>query len=286
MFLTGEFSKIAQVSKRLLRFYDEIGLFQPAQIDPQTGYRYYSARQLPRLNRILVLKELGLSLDEIKHVLDDGISDEEIRSMLVARKGDLERTLAQDMQRLRAIEARLLGARAESELPDVIVKSAPALPYLSTRLVVKDAEQGLIILERALKTLPAQVGKQRLGACTILIHSDGYEVENVDIEMGFLLNAPAELSIALSDDIAFATRELPAVDTLATVVPTGDMASRLESFYALGRWVESSGYQLAGVQREVVLEGVDGGLHGDMVLEIQFPIRASSHLPSSLRDRS
>ena len=54
MFRIGEFSKIAQVSGRLLRYYDEIGLLIPESIDPETGYRYYSARQLPRLNRILV----------------------------------------------------------------------------------------------------------------------------------------------------------------------------------------------------------------------------------------
>jgi DNA-binding transcriptional MerR regulator len=56
MFRIGEFSHIAQVSGRLLRYYEEIGLLSPAYSDPQTGYRYYSAEQLPRLNRILVLK--------------------------------------------------------------------------------------------------------------------------------------------------------------------------------------------------------------------------------------
>ena len=63
MFRIGEFSKIAQVSGRLLRYYDKLGLFKPIRIDPETGYRYYSAQQLPALNRILALKELGLTLD-------------------------------------------------------------------------------------------------------------------------------------------------------------------------------------------------------------------------------
>ena len=62
MFRIGEFAQIAQVSGRQLRFYDQLGLLPPAHIDPQTGYRYYSIRQLPRLNSILALKELGLSL--------------------------------------------------------------------------------------------------------------------------------------------------------------------------------------------------------------------------------
>src|SRR5262245_12572379 len=65
MFRIGEFSRIARVSCRLLRYYDEIGLFTPARIEQASGYRYYSAAQLPRLNRILVLRELGLSLEQI-----------------------------------------------------------------------------------------------------------------------------------------------------------------------------------------------------------------------------
>src|SRR5215475_7733944 len=79
MFKIGESSKIAQVSGRLLRYYDDIGLFKPQHIDPWTGYRYYTADQLPRLNRILALKELGLSLDQVKQLMESDIDADEIR---------------------------------------------------------------------------------------------------------------------------------------------------------------------------------------------------------------
>src|SRR5574341_1636017 len=95
MFRIGEFSKIAQVSGRLLRCYDQVGLFKPGQIDPVTGYRYYSARQLPELNRILALKELGLTLDQISRLLAGRISTDEIRGMLVMKKAEMEQTLRQ-----------------------------------------------------------------------------------------------------------------------------------------------------------------------------------------------
>lgn len=62
MLRIGEFSQLAQISIRTLRLYDEMGLFKPAQIDRFTEYRYYNVEQLPRLNRILALKDLGLSL--------------------------------------------------------------------------------------------------------------------------------------------------------------------------------------------------------------------------------
>ena len=82
MFRIGEFAQIAQVSGRQLRFYDQLGLLQPAHVDQQTGYRYYSIRQLPRLNSILALKELGLSLEQIAPLLKNAISPTELRAML------------------------------------------------------------------------------------------------------------------------------------------------------------------------------------------------------------
>jgi len=86
MFQIGEFSKIARVSPRQLRHYEALRLFAPKHIDPITGYRYYSARQLPRLNRIIVLKELGLSLDQVGRLLEKDISPGEIHGMLMMKK--------------------------------------------------------------------------------------------------------------------------------------------------------------------------------------------------------
>src|SRR5688500_8103390 len=107
MFTVGDFARLAQVSKRLLRYYDEIGLLKPSQIDRFTGYRYYSAEQLPPLNRILALKELGLSLDQIQRMLSDQVSPDDIQGMLLLRKAEIEQQLQAEIQRIRNIESRL-----------------------------------------------------------------------------------------------------------------------------------------------------------------------------------
>ena len=90
MYSIGDYARIAQVSKRLLRYYDEIGLFQPVKIEPKSGHRYYSASQLPELNRILALKDLGLSLNQIQRFVRDDISPAEIQGMLSLKKAELE----------------------------------------------------------------------------------------------------------------------------------------------------------------------------------------------------
>src|SRR5215472_3009982 len=106
MFRIGEFSRIAQVSGRLLRYYDKLGLFKPVRIDAENGYRYYSAKQLPELNRILALKELGLTLDEIAR-LSPQIASDDLRGMLVKKKAQIEQMLREEMARMRYIESRI-----------------------------------------------------------------------------------------------------------------------------------------------------------------------------------
>jgi DNA-binding transcriptional MerR regulator len=59
-----------------------MGLLKPMQVDDFTGYRYYSASQLPRLNRILALKDLGFSLEQIAQLLDHEIEVAKLRSMM------------------------------------------------------------------------------------------------------------------------------------------------------------------------------------------------------------
>ncbi len=136
MFKIGEFAKIAQVSGRLLRYYDGIGLFTPEQIDPDSGYRFYSAAQLPRLNRILALRDLGLTLDQIGRMLDGDISGDEIRGMLFMRKAQIEQNLQEEIGRLNQVELRLKQIEQEDHpwTADVIIKEVPALPILACSL--------------------------------------------------------------------------------------------------------------------------------------------------------
>ena len=65
MFRIGEFSKLTQVSIRMLRYYDEVGILKPAEVDKWTGHRLYSVEQIPHLNKILYLRDSGLNISEI-----------------------------------------------------------------------------------------------------------------------------------------------------------------------------------------------------------------------------
>ena len=70
LYKIGEFSKLVNVPVKTLRYYDEINLFKPQEIDLFSGYRYYSEQQIDDLEVILSLKEVGFSLEEIKKILE------------------------------------------------------------------------------------------------------------------------------------------------------------------------------------------------------------------------
>ena len=287
MFLTGEFSQISRVSKRLLQYYDEIGLLKPARVDPHTGYRYYSARQLPRLNRILALKDLGLTLDHIAGIMQAEVSDEEIHGMLLMKKAELEQTLLEDVQRLRRIEARLQQNQLSNDALDVVVKSIPAQLFLSIRTILPSPEEMLQLVQHVQRVLPSRVDQQVLGPFAGVVYTDGFTLRNNDVEFGCLLKKPVEDPIALSEEYMLRMHELPAVPTMATAVQTGgpDLV-----FVALGRiaqWIEANGYRIAGPYREIGVELPGSGMFDEMIIEVQMPIErmsASSDVLLTIRE--
>ncbi|HZR44706.1 MAG TPA: helix-turn-helix domain-containing protein, partial [Ktedonobacteraceae bacterium] len=102
MLRIGEFARIAQVSIVTLRHYDQYGLLKPAALDPDTGYRYYTLDQLPRLNRILALKDLGFPLEQIAQLLE-GLSLEQLQGMFKLKQAQTQHMIDTEQARLTRI---------------------------------------------------------------------------------------------------------------------------------------------------------------------------------------
>ena len=279
MFRIGEFSKIAQVSGRLLRYYDEIGLLSPEFTDPQTGYRYYNAHQLPRLNRILVLKELGLSLEQIARLLEQGTSTEEFRGMLTLRKAQIERTVQEEMARFRDIESRLqqLDEHTQEQIPDVVLKSVPAQGYLALREVLPGMQSVRRLVRHIVATIPGIVGKNNLGTIAIVNHSSLYEPEELDFEVGYLLTGKVPHAVTLSEQRILTTGTLPAIDTMATLAQTSRVDDRHLSYNILGHWLEANQYQIVGLGREILIQLPLSEKEDEAVIEIQLPVTKNEH---------
>lgn len=279
MFLIGAFSRIARISTRQLRHYDELDLFKPAYTDPETGYRYYNASQLPQLNRILALKELGFTLEQIVQVVNSDISAEELHGMLTLRKAQISQKLHDELSRIRSIEERIWEIETEGVLSDedVVLKSIPEQKFLSTRQIMPTIQDGFRRMYEIHRLLPQRAGHSILGNFGIVFHSEGFETEDIDVEMGFLLEQDFMDEIHLSDGRVMTTRTIPAVETMATIARVGIYNHSVGHYGALGTWIERHNYEIDGPGWEVFLKPFVPGKENEAVLEIQIPVKPTEN---------
>ncbi|MEM9093014.1 MAG: MerR family transcriptional regulator [Cyanobacteria bacterium P01_F01_bin.53] len=276
MFRIGEFSKIAQVPASQLRYYDDIGLFAPIHSDRETGYRYYSVQQLAQLNRILALKDLGLSLDQVKRLVEDEVAADEIRGMLTLRRAQIEQTLQAEAVRLQAVESRLRQLERKGQLQDdeVILKSLPAQSFLALRHRCQSISETFAIVNEISQTVSKQFKSKTLGRFAAIIHSERFEPDDLDLELGFLLKQDLDIKVPLSGGLEMTVRELPPIPTALTAMRFGGPEKGIPCYSAIGTWAEAHQYQLIGPGREVFLVPPKPGHESEMVVEIQYPVTA------------
>ncbi len=274
MFRIGEFSKIAQTAVSQLRYYDQIELFQPEHTDKFTGYRYYRAAQLPDLNRILAMKELGLTLKQIKQLVADNVSPEEIRGMLALKKAQVEQEIHAKMERLRYIEARLRQVEQEDGMPpdDIVIKELPAQRLYGFRDTLPDVRDAIGYRLEINRLAARHIPQKKRGYFIAMLHEEAFVMKNTDIEMGFLLNEAVDESLQLSSGHKLTMRILPRVEMAACVARVGGFENGYESYAKLGRWLEANNYRLAGPIREVFIVQAPPERMKDLVCEIQLPV--------------
>lgn len=271
MLKIGDFSKLSLVSIKALRYYDELGLLKPVQVDEFTGYRYYSTSQLTRLNRILALKDMGLALEQIAQLLDQDLTPDQVRGMLKLKRVELEQQMAESEQRLGRINAWLQTFEQETIMPayDVIVKKVAPLRVAQVRALVPDLEHIGPVLDRTFD----QVGQYIYGHSATPLEPaiTVYYVEGY-CEQNFEVGACMPFTGSLTSDANVEVCELPAHETVAVVVHHGPFNTMHQAYEAAFRWIEANGYQSAGYVRELNLEYERGGDQSKYVTEIQFPI--------------
>jgi DNA-binding transcriptional MerR regulator len=258
MFSIGDFAKLGRVSVRMLRHYDAIGLMRPAEVDPSSGYRSYRAEQLRRLNRVIALKDLGFTLQQVQAILDDQVGVDQLRGMLRLRRAQLEDQLAADAARLAGVEARLRMIEREGFMntDDVVLKEVPA---------VRVAELSGVAASYASEHIGPVIGplfQQLFGHLEVAgVMPAGapvayYEPANGPGEGTEAVLAHAAVPVAgeAAPDQAFRIVDLPAIPTAATIVHHGSMDDADSTMEVLGQWIEDNGYRMEGFAREVTLE--------------------------------
>lgn len=282
MFKIGDFSKLAQVSTRMLRHYDQLGLLVPSHVDEWTGYRYYTIDQLPRLHRLIALKELGFSLEQVAQLLrEDEVPVEQLRGMLRMRQAELEQEIRAGQFRLTEVEGRLRQIEQAGKPSDyeIVVKPVDAQPVASVRQVIPHASEMnyfcRVLYERLYAGL-ASLKIRPLGPEMTIYHAEEYTEVDLDVETAVAVDEAVVQrppDTAVDDVIAF--RTAPAAELAAALIYEGPFAEIQPAILELLRWVGMHRHTPAGPLRELHLSGpahVAGRPVETAVVELQLPI--------------
>jgi len=271
MFSIGEFARLGGVSIRTLRHYDDIGLLRPASVDPETGYRGYTADQLGQLHRIVALKELGLTLTQVRQNLD-GVTLDELRGMLVLRRAQLEQELQEHKDKLLGVEARLRYIEREGAMPadDIVSKKVPAMGAVVISAPAPGwGPQNIVPAVNRCRVAFDELGirdlVQESGPFTIFYDHD----HGNDITVNLALPVAAERA-ALPEPARYVV--LPEIEA-AAAVRTGPAASIFPMVYQdLANWAAAHGYEAPGPGREVWIHEIDDVSQvSQQVFEVQLP---------------
>jgi DNA-binding transcriptional MerR regulator len=271
MFKISEFSKFCRVPTKTLRYYNEIGLFSPAQVDGFTNYRYYSAEQLPRLNRILVLKEMGLSLAEIARLLNENVSFEEIRGMFRLKEAEVRQQVEDAQARLALVANRLKQIEQEGKMPtqDVIVKRIEPVHVLYLRQIAPTPNSVGDILGECFGAIMQQ-GIAPVAPPVAIFYDKEFLPANLDIAVAIPVDTSVQRTLALAGGRAMSAQSLPEVATAACIIHHDSYDNFDQSYAALARWIEANGYRVAGPAREVYLTAPEEGKLP--ITELQYPV--------------
>ncbi|GAB3766703.1 MerR family transcriptional regulator [Microlunatus parietis] len=246
MFSIGAFASMGRVSVRMLRHYDKVGLLRPARVDEFSGYRYYEADQLRRLNRLLACKDLGFTLDEVKSILDE--DDADLAGLLRRREAELVQQITADQDRLTRVRARLALIRAEGASPSEAVTIEPLRPARVALLrgvaASSDHEDVGPVIRLLFGELIKAMGTDSPAGPAIATYRplDGGALE---VQACFPIGPEAPSGVEIA--------ELPGHPTAATYLHRGTMADIGLAYQVLAAWVEDAGHGTDGTAREVYL---------------------------------
>lgn len=271
MLSIGEFSKICEVSTKTLRYYDEIGLIHPDQINPENGYRYYSISQLKKMLYINRLKSYHFSLEEIKEILDEEAdsSEEKLRFALHRKRRDIQEKLDTYEYILKQMNQDILnleqGIHLMSYLDDIEVRLVETGPmnilYMRQMMSSDDYALGYGGYYSRLYEKIAREQLTLVGTPMTIYHSPEFHPAGNDTEFALPVREAVKGTRVLSGGLC------------ARSVLKGAY-SNLTSVYAkLREWIEDEGYALTQSPYEVYVTDPYQALTAEeLVTEVYFPV--------------
>jgi len=277
----GEFSRLSQVTVKTLHHYDDIGLLKPSQIDRFTSYRYYTLDQLPRIHSIMALKELGLSLEEITHLMCEDLPPDQIRGMYRLKLAEAQRRVREEQARMTQIEFRLRQIELEGRMQtlDIVLKRIEPFYALTFRHNFQTRVEREVVGKAIEKAI--QQGLMQVISTTPpvnIFYEDEFRGEYRDTEGVVPVEATHTPTVSIGEGgrFTFKLRQLPPIELAATYLHQGDYDTLNEKYLFVQRWAVENGYKLSGTWRFIYHRGPMHHVDPSQYLtEIQNPIESA-----------
>lgn len=267
MFKIGDFSKFSRVSVRMLRYYDENDIFKPELVDEYTGYRYYSAGQIHRINVIIKLRDYGFNVLEIGRYLSSPKKVQEI--MLKEKLKVVEESIENEKSKYFKITSELDNLYKEENIMQykVEIKAIEGMMAISLRDKIPTYSHEGMLWDRIGRYMEEN-GIVSSGKCYATYHDTEHKEGDVDVEVLM------EVKKLGKDDGEILFKETEAVEKAACVMVPGEYTNISKAFAFLGKWLEDNNEEIAGLMRQVPIKGPwNESDHENYLTEIQCPIK-------------
>jgi len=268
VFRIGEFSKMSKTTVKTLRYYDEVGLLKPEEIDHFTGYRIYTTDQLVELHRIQELRQIGLSINEIIVIL----SGQDYEPILQKRKAELISELNEGRIQLSRIEFILQGDKNMNY--SATIKELSGCIVYSKRITIPNydaAKQEVYfeIIPKIGETISKQYPELKCAnpEYCFITYPDGEHKEK-DVVIEFC--EAVDKFYPNFDDIIF--KEVNPC-TIVSIIHKGTYAQLAKAYAYACKWIDENGYIIADNPRENYIDGIwNKESESDWLTEIQVPV--------------
>lgn len=273
MYSIGIFSQINRVTTKTLRHYDEIGLLKPEYVDKFTGYRYYTSSQLPVMHKIITLKQMGLTLAEIKEVISNPLAAE---MFLKIKEREISQNIRNEQLKLLQVrnyfnilkgDIKFMYTPAIKELPEVTVasmrqtvKSYADFFHLCPNIMAKEMERVGCVC-----AVPEY--------CFNIYHDGEYKDKDIDVE---ICEAVTEMK---PDTPILKFKRISRVETAVCILHKGPYETLRDAYIFVFSWIKDNHYEVADNPRESYIDGIwNKESPDDWLTEIQVPVKIAKDL--------
>ncbi|PKM94108.1 MAG: MerR family transcriptional regulator [Firmicutes bacterium HGW-Firmicutes-1] len=268
MFSIGTFSNINKITTKTLRHYDEIGLLKPEFVDPFTGYRYYTSDQLPRLHKIITLKQMGLALNDIKASLNN---PESLELFLKLKEQDILNQIGEEQSKLMQIRSYFnLMKGAEFSMYTTVIKPLPEVIVASMRQIVPSYDTFFDLCPNVMAKEMENVGCVCAVPeyCFNIYHDGEYKEHDIDVE---ICEAISEMK---KDTEILKFKVIPEVPLAACALHKGPYETLRDAYSYIFKWIEENQYDILDFPRESFIDGIwNKESNEDWLTEIQVPVK-------------